>query len=126
MPTVNVNQLAKAMNVAPRTAQRFVTEGMPRVARGRYDLVQCVLWYIRSMQATLAARGEGDGEQPTPLMAARIKQAAERTKAMRAARLEREGKLVEIAALRPDLRKVRSIILRGLGDLPARLRRKGL
>jgi phage terminase Nu1 subunit (DNA packaging protein) len=47
---VNVEKLAKAFNRDTRRIQQLVKEGMPRQARGQYDLGACMLWYIRYLQ----------------------------------------------------------------------------
>lgn len=56
MPTVKVDQVAKALNVPATRVQRLAREGMPRAGRGEYDLGQCMAWYIRYLQKALEAR----------------------------------------------------------------------
>ena len=56
MPLVTVEKLAQAMNLSPRRVQQLVDEGMPREERGRYELGQCMAWYIRYLQAILERR----------------------------------------------------------------------
>ncbi len=53
MPTVDVMRIASALNLEKRRVQQLVAEGMPRAARGQYDPVKCMLWYIRYLQAAL-------------------------------------------------------------------------
>lgn len=50
---VNVDKLAKALNLQARRIQQLVKEGMPREDRGRYDLGACMLWYIRYLQGVI-------------------------------------------------------------------------
>jgi phage terminase Nu1 subunit (DNA packaging protein) len=69
MPQVEVKQLMQALNVTEQWVGKLVKEGMPREARGKYDLGKCMLWYIRYLQgvvrkrsATLSLDDEGKTE----------------------------------------------------------------
>jgi len=53
MPTVDVTKVASALNLDERRVQQLGKEGMPRVSRGQYDPVKCMLWYIRYLQQAL-------------------------------------------------------------------------
>lgn len=53
MPTVDVTKVASTLNLDERRVQQLVKEGLPREARGQYDPVKCMLWYIRYLQAAL-------------------------------------------------------------------------
>jgi phage terminase Nu1 subunit (DNA packaging protein) len=53
MSLVDVAKVAQALNLQVRRVQQLVNEGMPREARGQYDPVKCMLWYIRYLQAVL-------------------------------------------------------------------------
>lgn len=53
MATVDVKKVASALNLDERRVQQLVKEGMPREARGQYDPVKCMLWYIRYLQQAL-------------------------------------------------------------------------
>ncbi len=53
MPTVDITKIASALNLKERRVQQLVQEGMPREARGQYDPVKCMLFYIRYLQAAL-------------------------------------------------------------------------
>ena len=60
MAGVNVETVAKAMNVTPRRVQQLVKEGMPKgAARGEYDLGACLIWYVRYLQAALERGAQG-------------------------------------------------------------------
>jgi phage terminase Nu1 subunit (DNA packaging protein) len=69
MPTVGVNKIASALNLQPRRCQQLVREGMPREARGQYDPIKCMAWYVRFLQraiekrATAMADGSCAGER---------------------------------------------------------------
>ena len=53
MSTVNVTRVAAALNLTEQRVQQLVKEGMPREARGQYDPVKCMLWYIRYLQSAI-------------------------------------------------------------------------
>jgi phage terminase Nu1 subunit (DNA packaging protein) len=53
MANVDVQKLASVLNLDERRIQQLVHEGMPRAARGQYDPVKCMLWYIRYLQKAL-------------------------------------------------------------------------
>ena len=67
MALVNVTKLSKALNVTPRRVQQLVAEGLPKAKRGRYELGQCMLWYIRYLQKALEQRAvtQPDGSHIT-------------------------------------------------------------
>lgn len=59
--SVTRDQLAKLFGVDVRTVANLVTEGMPKMARGRYSLAACVPWYIeRERLAARAGKGLND------------------------------------------------------------------
>lgn len=53
MATVDVGKVASALNLTEQRVQQLVKEGLPREARGQYDPVKCMLWYIRYLQNAL-------------------------------------------------------------------------
>jgi phage terminase Nu1 subunit (DNA packaging protein) len=53
MAAVDVGKIAKALNLTEQRVQQLVKEGLPREARGRYDTVKCLRWYIRYLQMAL-------------------------------------------------------------------------
>lgn len=53
MAFVDVGRVAQALNLDERRVQQLVKEGLPREARGQYDPVKCMLWYIRYLQQAL-------------------------------------------------------------------------
>lgn len=63
MALVNVGKVAQLLNLDERRIQQLVKEGMPREQRGQYDPAQCMLWYIRFLQAALEKKSVpvGDG-----------------------------------------------------------------
>ena len=47
MAFASLEQIATVLNMTPQMVNRHVKHhGMPRVARGQYDLIKCVHWYI--------------------------------------------------------------------------------
>jgi hypothetical protein len=56
------------MSLPPRAAADIVgetsrvTAGMPKEARGEYDLAKCMLWYIRFLQKSLQQKGTMDAD----------------------------------------------------------------
>lgn len=53
MPTVDVTKIASVLNLTESRVHQLVKVGMPRAARGQYDPVKCMLWYIRYLQKAL-------------------------------------------------------------------------
>lgn len=47
---VDVMYLASYFDVTERTIQNWVKQGMPRDARGNYDLVACARWLIKDLR----------------------------------------------------------------------------
>jgi phage terminase Nu1 subunit (DNA packaging protein) len=67
MALVGGAQLAKAMNVTLRRVQQLVADGMPKKSEGRYDLVPCLEFYVRFLQAAVAQRQSLTGRAaPSP------------------------------------------------------------
>lgn len=53
--------LAELLAVDVRSIKNFVDEGMPKLARGRYDLRDCVQWYLtREREAARGGKGLSD------------------------------------------------------------------
>jgi phage terminase Nu1 subunit (DNA packaging protein) len=63
MAIVDVTRLAQALNLRPRRVQYLVKEGMPREARGKYDPVKCMCFYIRYLQALIDKRSAPRADQ---------------------------------------------------------------
>lgn len=62
MALASVRTLAKAMNVSTRRVSQLVHLGLPREEHGRYDLGQCLMWYIRYLQRVLEGRQLGTAD----------------------------------------------------------------
>jgi phage terminase Nu1 subunit (DNA packaging protein) len=66
-----VDKVAKALNITVRRVQQLAQEGMPRDGRGKYDLAQCMLWYIRYLQKIVDTRQMPDSVGGNSLQVAR-------------------------------------------------------
>ena len=53
MATVNAEKIAQALNLTESRVHQLVKEGLPKEARGQYDPVKCMWWYIRYLQRAL-------------------------------------------------------------------------
>jgi phage terminase Nu1 subunit (DNA packaging protein) len=95
---VGVDKVAKALNVTARRVQQLVKEGMPPPeSRGKYDLAQCMLWYIRYLQKVIEKR-----EAPEDMAGNSLRRQRERLVAAQAEReelelAEKKGEVVPIA-----------------------------
>jgi phage terminase Nu1 subunit (DNA packaging protein) len=50
------------LKLTPRRVQQLVAEGLPKVARGRYDLDEVLDWYIARLERRLAGEIDEDGQ----------------------------------------------------------------
>ena len=77
MALVDVTRIAQALNLQPRRVQYLVKEGMPREARGKYDPVKCMCFYVRYLQALIdkrsAPREDRAGEAAARVRLLRVK-----------------------------------------------------
>ena len=76
MAIVDVARVAQALNLHVRRVQYLVKEGMPREARGKYDAVKCMCWYIRYLQILIEKKSIPSAHQ--------VGQSAERVRLLRA------------------------------------------
>jgi hypothetical protein len=56
MPTVNAEKIARALNLTESRVHQLVKEGLPKEARGQYDPVKCMVWYVRYLQRAIEKR----------------------------------------------------------------------
>jgi len=99
-----VQQIARALNLSTQRVQQLVKEGLPRDARGEYELGACMAWYIRYLQAAIERRSSG-GAPATALAAERSRQARERTERMRAQNLKARGEVILRDVMQAQLRE---------------------
>lgn len=97
---VDVGKVAVALNIEERRVQQLVKEGMPREARGQYDAVKCLLWYVRYLQAALEKKSlpMQDGSY-----------AGEREERVRLLRADADLKEIELAKERGQLVALRDV-----------------
>jgi phage terminase Nu1 subunit (DNA packaging protein) len=50
---LNAVRIAQLLNLSEQRIHQLVKVGMPREARGQYDPMKCMQWYIRYLQAAL-------------------------------------------------------------------------
>jgi len=61
MPYATREQIAHVLKITPRMVNRHVKDhGMPIVARGEYDLVSCVHWYLDYLKTEIQRARRGD------------------------------------------------------------------
>jgi phage terminase Nu1 subunit (DNA packaging protein) len=69
-PVYPVDAIAKLLNLTPRRIRQLVAEGIiPRVERGKYDLIRSVRGYVKYLQE----RAEGRGVEPSGLHEERMR-----------------------------------------------------
>jgi len=92
MAIVDVARVAQALNLHVRRVQYLVKEGMPREARGKYDAVKCMFWYIRYLQILIEKKSTPRADQ--------VGESAERVRLLRAKADIRE---LQVARMRSQL-----------------------
>lgn len=75
--SVDVNAVAKALNITARRVQQLKSEGMPSAGRGRYELGPCMAWYIRYLQGKLDKLGPNTNPETPDLLAEKTRLARE-------------------------------------------------
>lgn len=60
---VSYEDLARVMDVAPKSIADLVSKGMPHEARGQYDVGRCLAWYVRFLHAQMTRRGITEEER---------------------------------------------------------------
>jgi phage terminase Nu1 subunit (DNA packaging protein) len=90
---VDVAFLAAFLGISERRVQQLVKLGMPRAARGQYDLLPCAKWYVEFLQEELKKRSPATQPENAGIDAERA-----RLVAAQADRAE-----IEVAVRRGDL-----------------------
>ena len=96
---VGINAIAERLKITPRRVQQLVGEGLPRLARGRYDVDQVLDWYIARLEKQIAGGSDEEGSITYNKERARDRAAAADLKEIELARQRRM--LVAI----PDMEK---------------------
>src|ERR1700731_5381948 len=60
---VSYEDLARVMDVQPKSIAGLVAKGMPHEARGQYDGGRCLAWYVRFLHAQMSRRGITEEER---------------------------------------------------------------
>jgi phage terminase Nu1 subunit (DNA packaging protein) len=120
MVVVDVTRLAQALNLQPRRVQYLVKEGMPREARGKYDPVKCMCFYIRYLQGLIDKRSlprddqAGEGAARVRLLRAKAD--------IRELEVARErSQLVAVADVEATLNELVEVTTTYIMAVPARL-----
>lgn len=74
---VNVDAIAKALNLSTRRVHQLKAEGLPTVGRGQYELGPCMAWYIRYLQSKLDKLGPNTNPDTPDLLAEKTRLARE-------------------------------------------------
>lgn len=96
MAASSVEQVAKLLNLTPRRVQQLVKDGMPQEARGQYDALKCMMWYIRYLQDKVTAREAEDGPS---LSSERLRGERAKSDLLEMERDEKRGRLQDSAAV---------------------------
>jgi phage terminase Nu1 subunit (DNA packaging protein) len=96
MATINGDRLSEALNITIRRIQQLVQEGMPQVARNRYDLGQCYYWHVRYLQKALVRRENTESTSPMQSFRERMLRAQTEREEMDLFRAR--GQLIPVAA----------------------------
>lgn len=98
--TVDVNAVAKALNITPRRVQQLKKEGLPSAGRGQYELGPCMAWYIRFLQQALEKRGPNVSEDSSDLVNERVKLTREQREKIALENEIRRGQLADMEQVR--------------------------
>src|SRR5882724_1314010 len=60
---VSYDDLARVMDVQPKSIADLVAKGMPHEARNQYDVGRCLAWYIRYLHAQMNRSGITEEER---------------------------------------------------------------
>jgi phage terminase Nu1 subunit (DNA packaging protein) len=118
---VDVETVARALNVSPRRVQQLAAEGLPRIAKGEYDLGACMAWYIKYLQRVIEQRARDDGTSVSSLTSERIRGAREAADKAAIDNRRRRGELIETEFVGALLRDLAQDISARLEGLPGRL-----
>jgi len=94
---VNVDAIAKALNLSTRRVHQLKAEGLPTVGRGQYELGPCMAWYIRYLQAALEKRGPNVNPDTPDLLAEKTRLAREQGDKLSIENSIKRGELVYVS-----------------------------
>ena len=110
-PTFKVHTIAKVLHVSRRRVRQLVSVGMPRAARGQYDLAACVQWYVK-YRTGLAA-------QSSKLDKARLRKLKAEAKMIEIRVTAMTEKLIPAAVVKDTWAKIAETIRARLLKIPA-------
>jgi len=90
-----LEECAHELNLSPRRIQQLAKEGLPKAARGLYDIIECFRWTVRYQQRKIAERA-----MPTEVDGVETSSGATRHKLLS---IEAELKSIELAEKREQL-----------------------
>lgn len=93
---VNVEAIAKALNLTTRRVHQLKAEGLPTVGRGQYELGPCMAWYIRYLQNALEKRGPNVNPDTPDLLAEKTRLAREQGDKLAIENSIKRGELVYV------------------------------
>jgi len=94
---VNVEAIAKALNLTTRRVHQLKAEGLPTVGRGQYELGPCMAWYIRYLQNALEKRGPNVNPDTPDLLAEKTRLAREQGDKLAIENSIKRGELVYVS-----------------------------
>ena len=95
--SVDVQAVAKALNLTPRRVQQLKAEGMPSIGRGQYELGPCMAWYIRYLQSKLDKLGPNTNPDTPDLLAEKTRLAREQGDKLAIENSIKRGELVYVS-----------------------------
>jgi phage terminase Nu1 subunit (DNA packaging protein) len=94
--------VAKACNLTTRRVQQLVKLGMPKTAKGEYELGPCMAWYIKFLQQELDRRGPSASAASAGIIAEREGLTAAQRKRVEMENAVRTGELADVEDVRKE------------------------
>lgn len=111
---VSRDQLADILGLKTVTINALVTDGMPKVQHGRYDLAACVQWYVETWRKRV-------NERPAMSSSERERYDKARADGAELTLAERQRELIPLTEVRQVMTRVVAITVSALEALPARM-----
>jgi len=112
-PIVTADFLAEVFGVGRSMVYKYQDQGMPREARGRYDLRKCVQWLV----AKMSHRG---GDDPDDLQSARLELVKAQTEGQQLENRRKAGELLPADQVARALNDIAVIVSSQLDGLASR------
>ena len=114
MPIVTAQQLADEFGVTKQSISNYASEGMPKRARGEFDLVECMRWYIARIKESTAEKVRDLAREQIRLTAASAE-----IKEITAAQMR--GELIPLEIYEREVGRMFGVVRQGFLSLPARI-----